>query len=75
MGKMVGGREVEKRLPLPPYPGIIPYKVDSPEDEDVEPDENSPRLLGIEQRSGRKEKRDTKIDKMNQNSSNACYIK
>ena len=37
-------------LPLPPYPGIIPYRVDSPEDEDAEPDENSPRLLGIENR-------------------------
>ena len=37
-------------LPLPPYPGVIPYQVDASEDEDVEPDENSPRLLGIEQR-------------------------
>ena len=37
-------------LPLPPYPGVIPYQVDASEDEDVEPEENSPRLLGIEQR-------------------------
>ena len=37
-------------LPLPPYPGVIPYQVDASADEDVKPDENSPRLLGIEQR-------------------------
>ena len=40
----------QRPLPVPPYPGIIPYNVDSPEDEDVPPNENSPRLLGIGQR-------------------------
>ena len=38
-------------LPVPPYPGIIPYCVDiQDEDDDTPPDETSPRLIGIEQR-------------------------
>ena len=37
-------------LPIPPYPGIIPYTVDSPQEEDAVLDENSPRLLGMEER-------------------------
>jgi len=37
-------------LPVPPYPGIIPYQIDSPKNEDVSPNENSPRLLTVEQR-------------------------
>jgi len=37
-------------LPVPPYPGIIPYCVDIQEEDDTPPDETSPRLIGIEQR-------------------------
>ena len=37
-------------LPVPPYPGIIPYTVDNPREDDDHKEENSPTLLVMEQR-------------------------
>ena len=38
----------KRPLPVPPYPGIIPYHVDSPDH--IQPHHNPPQLLGMEQR-------------------------
>lgn len=41
----------QRPLPIPPYPGVIPYRVDQRSQEDEEQEEtSSPRLLGIEHR-------------------------
>ena len=41
----------QRPLPIPPYPGVIPYTVDRREAEDGAGGQNSsPRLLGMEQR-------------------------
>ena len=40
----------QRPLPIPPYPGVIPYRVDARDQDDQEQTETSPRLLGIEHR-------------------------
>ena len=40
----------QRPLPIPPYPGVIPYRVDHKEEDDQDQSQTSPRLLGIEQR-------------------------
>ena len=40
----------QRPLPIPPYPGVIPYRVDARDQDDQDQTETSPRLLGIEHR-------------------------